>query len=93
MRHCHLYPLYSWQDMLLTFAEMELDSTSMFTPGTNVMFIRYTGEPVWRRSLDTQSTVMHITASLMSVKARQSFHIILSFCTAISVPENVRVWW
>ena len=41
-----MYPLYSWQDILLTFAEMELDSTAMFTPGTNVMFIRSTGEPV-----------------------------------------------
>ena len=46
VRHCHLYPLYSWQDILLTFAEMELDSTTMLTPGTNVMFIRSTGEPV-----------------------------------------------
>ena len=44
--HCHLYPLYSWQDILLTFAEMELDSTTMFPPGTNVLFIRSTGEPV-----------------------------------------------
>ena len=44
--HCHLYPLYSWQDILLTFAEMEFDSTTMFPPGTNVMFIRSTGEPV-----------------------------------------------
>ena len=44
--HCHLYPLYSWHDILLTFAEMELDSTTMFPPGTNVMFIRSTGEPV-----------------------------------------------
>ena len=34
--HCHLYPLHSWQDILLTFAEMELDSTTMFPPGTNV---------------------------------------------------------
>ena len=41
-----MYPLYSWQDILLTFAEMELDSTTMFPPGTNVMFIRSTGEPV-----------------------------------------------
>ena len=47
VRHCHLYPLHSWQDILLTFAEMELDSTTMFTPGTNVMFICSTGEPVW----------------------------------------------
>ena len=46
MRQCHLYPLYSWQDTLLTFAEMDFDSTTMFTPGTNVMFIRSTGEPV-----------------------------------------------
>ena len=44
--HCHLYPLYSWQHILLTFAEMELDSTIMFPPGTNVMFILSTGEPV-----------------------------------------------
>ena len=43
MGHCHLYPLHSWQDILLTFAEMELDSTTMFPPGTSVMF--YT-EPV-----------------------------------------------
>ena len=27
--HCHLYPLYSWQDILLTFAEMELDSPTL----------------------------------------------------------------
>ena len=46
MGHCHLYPLHSWQDILLTFAEMELDSTTMFPPGTSVMFIRSTGEPV-----------------------------------------------
>ena len=46
MGHCHLYPLHSWQDILLTFAEMELDNTTMFPPGTNVMFIRSTGEPV-----------------------------------------------
>ena len=26
--HCHLYPLHSWQDILLTFAEMEFDSTT-----------------------------------------------------------------
>ena len=44
--HCHLYPLHSWQDILLTFAEMELDSTTMFPPGTSMMFIRSTGEPV-----------------------------------------------
>ena len=43
--HCHLYPLYSWDDIFPTFAEMELDSTTMFPPGTNVMFIRSTGEP------------------------------------------------
>ena len=42
-----MYPLYSWQGILLTFAEMELDSTTMDPPGTNVMFIRYTGEPVF----------------------------------------------
>ena len=68
MRHCHLYPLYSWQDILLFFAEMELYGTSMFTPGTNVMFIRSTGEPgnlFWCRLLDIQSTVMHIATSLM----------------------------
>ena len=36
---------------------------------------------------------MHIPASLISLKARQSCHGILSFCSAISVPEKVRVWW
>ena len=30
--HCHLYPLHSWQDILLTFAEIELDSTTMLPP-------------------------------------------------------------
>ena len=35
MGHCHLHPLHSWQDILLTFAEMELDSTTMFPPGTS----------------------------------------------------------
>ena len=44
--HYHLHPLHSWQDILLTFAEMDLDSTTMFPPGTSVMFIRSTGEPV-----------------------------------------------
>ena len=44
--HYHLHPLHSWQDILLTFAEMELDSTTMFPPGTSVMFICSTGEPV-----------------------------------------------
>ena len=44
--HYHLHPLHSWSDILLTFAEMELDSTTMFPPGTSVMFIRSTGEPV-----------------------------------------------
>ena len=46
VRHCHLYPLYPWQDILLTFAAMEFDSTTMFMPGTNVMFIHSTWEPV-----------------------------------------------
>ena len=45
--HCHLYPLHSWQDILLTFAEIELDSTTIFPSGTSVMFIRSTGEPVF----------------------------------------------
>ena len=69
MGHYHLHPLHSWQDILLTFAEMELDSTTMFPPGTSVMFIRSTWEPVLGRSLDIQSTVMHIAASLMIVPA------------------------
>ena len=30
--HCHLYPLHSWEDILLTFAKMELDNTTMFPP-------------------------------------------------------------
>ena len=33
--HYHLHPLHLWQDILLTFAEMELDSTTMFPPGTS----------------------------------------------------------
>ena len=33
---------------------------------------------------------MRISASLMSVKARQSCHCILSFCSAIPMPENVQ---
>ena len=36
--HYHLHPLHSWQDVLLTFAEMELDNTTMFPLGTSVMF-------------------------------------------------------
>ena len=47
--HYHLHPLHSRQDILLNFAEMELDSTTMFPPGTSVMFIRSTGEPVLAR--------------------------------------------
>ena len=90
VRHCHLYPLYSWQDILLTFAEMEPDSTTRFTPGTNVISSAPQGNLFWRRLLDIQSTVMHIAASLMSIKAR---HCVLSFCSAISVPESVRVRW
>ena len=33
--HYHLHPSHSWQDILLTFAKMELDSTTMFPPGTS----------------------------------------------------------
>ena len=44
--HYHLHPLHLWQDILLTFGEMELDSTTIFPLGTSVMFIRSTGEPV-----------------------------------------------
>ena len=44
--HYHLHPLHSWQDILLTFAEMELDNTTIFPPGTRVVFIRSTGERV-----------------------------------------------
>ena len=46
MRHGQLYPVCSWQDILLIFAEMQLDSRTMFTPKTNAMFIRSIGEPV-----------------------------------------------
>ena len=46
MGHCHLYSLHSWRDIFLTFAEMELESTTMFPLGTSVMFIRSTGEPI-----------------------------------------------
>ena len=44
-----LVSLALMQDILLTFAEMELDSTTIFPPWTNVMFIRSTGEPVLAR--------------------------------------------
>ena len=31
--HCHLYPLYSWQDILLLYAEMELEMEVLGTSG------------------------------------------------------------
>ena len=40
--HGHLYPFYSWQKILLTFAEMELGNTTMFPHGPNVLFISST---------------------------------------------------
>ena len=50
--YCHLNPLHSWQDILLIFAEMELDSTTMFPPGTNVMFMGE--ECLWCMGCGTQ---------------------------------------
>ena len=37
VRHCRWYPLCPWQDILVGFAEMEVDSTPMFTPGTRAV--------------------------------------------------------
>ena len=52
--HCHLYPLHSWRDILLSFAEMELDSTTMFPPGANVTdddsYLNSDTEVVWVKS-------------------------------------------
>ena len=31
--YCHLYPLYSWQDILLTFAEWNLTAQPCFSLG------------------------------------------------------------
>ena len=31
--YCHLYPLYSWQDILLTFAERNLTAQPCFSLG------------------------------------------------------------
>ena len=97
VRHCHLYPLFSSQDILLTLAEMELDSTTMFTPVTNVMFIRSTGETVlvqvvaysyaYSEHGDAYRPISH------KCEGKTVLPLILSFCTAIFVPENVRVWW
>ena len=72
MGHCHLYPLHSWQDILLTFAEMEPDNTTMFPPGTNVMFIRSTEEPVLVQVVGHPEHGDAYPASLMTVMARPS---------------------
>ena len=77
--HCHLYPLYSWQDILLTFAKMELDSTTMSPPGTNVMFIRSTGEPVLAQLFGHSE---HIAASLLTMMARPSCTTVRLFGTS-----------
>ena len=70
--HYHLHPLHSWQDILLTLAEMELDSTTMFPPGTSVMFIRSTGEPVLAQVVGHSEHGDAYRASLMTMMARPS---------------------
>ena len=69
--HCRLYPLYSWQDILLIFAEMELDSTTAPSAPRGNLF--------WRGSLDIQSTVMHLRARWQDVMLN-SFVLCCNFC-------------
>ena len=56
--------------VLLTFAEMELDNTTMFPPGTNVMFIRSTEEPVLVQIVGHSEHSDAYPASFMTVMAR-----------------------
>ena len=56
-----------------TFCSLSLKwNTTMFPPGTSVMFIRRTGEPVLAQVVGHSEQVMHIAASLMTVMARLS---------------------
>ena len=85
---CGALPLVSLVLMaghLLTFTEMDLDSTTMFPPGTNVMFIRSTGEPVLAQVIGHSE---HSDA-LMSAMARsyaEFFRFMLQFrCLQVCV--------
>ena len=80
-----MYALDSWQNILLTLAEMELDSTTMFTPGTNVMFVRYTAEPVLAQVVGYSE---HGDAC-----RRISYEHAATVFFRFAVPENVHVWW
>ena len=78
------------QDILLTFAEMELDSTTMFPPRTNVMFIRSTGEPVLAQvvgHLEHGDAYRRITFDCDGKT-------VLHDCASVWRLSNVRVrWW
>ena len=72
---------------------MELDSTTMFTPGMNVMFLCPTGEPVLAQVVgdaehgDAYRRISHERQG-KTVLPLSSF-----ILQCISVPENVRVRW
>ena len=92
--HCHLYPLYSWQDVLLTFAEMELGSTTMFPPGTNVIFIRSTGMCKSSRSSGAGPRIFTPSRSrsrspYIGSPLNASYAEFFCFMLHISVPANV----
>ena len=50
--YCHLYPLYSWQDILLTFAEWNLTAQPCFPLGQMRCSSALRGNLFWHRSLD-----------------------------------------
>ena len=87
VRHCHLY---SWQDILLPFAERELDSTTMLTPGTNVMFIHSMGEPVFAQVIGYSEHGDAYCRIYYECEPKMLYSVVLQ-CK--SVPENVRVPW
>ena len=90
----HLYPLHSWQDILLTFAEMELDNTTMFPPRTSVMFIRSTEEPVLVQVVGHSEHGDAYRRITYDRDGKAVLHDRASLRAAISVPANVRVrWW
>ena len=108
MGHCHLYPLHSWQDILLTFAEMELDNTTTFPPGTNVIFIRSTEEPVlvqvvghsehgdaYRRIIYDRDgkTVLHDRASVRRLSVLQLLCLQMCVYGGGAVPRGGGVIW
>ena len=68
---------------------MELDSTTMFPPGTNVMFIRSTGEPVLAQVVghsEHSDAYRHITYDCDGKT-------VLHDCASVRRLSNVRVWW